>query len=170
MSLLKRFLFLSLLIILACSFFFPYKQVIAFYFEDSDRLIAFLPIDESQTFQIVYTHSIHFTDVVETYTIFKKELVLTELMYENFAVGMPSNAEGNEVFEQRGGKYVITNMNRRFQAIDLRIGQVRANHRLIYKGREIALGEKLGKGKWVRIVPTRMSLWQQLKGVNIIDE
>ncbi|NNU95423.1 DUF1850 domain-containing protein [Anoxybacillus sp. EFIL] len=170
MSLLKRFFFLPLFIILACLFFFPYKQVVAFYFEDSDRLIAFFPIAESQTFQIVYTHSIHFTDVVETYTIFEKELVLTELMYENFAVGMPSNAEGNEVFERKNGKYVITNMNRRFRTIDLRIGQVRANHRLIYKEKEVVLGEKIGYGKWVRIVPTRISLWQQLKGVNIIDE
>nr|WP_255706590.1 MULTISPECIES: DUF1850 domain-containing protein [Anoxybacillus] len=158
---------MPLFTVIAFVFFFPYKLVIAFYLEDSDKLIAFLPIHESPSFQIVYTHSIHLTDVVETYNITNEEFVLTELTYENFGIGMPADAEGDEVFEKRDGKYVITNMNRHFPAIHLRIGQVRANHRLVYEGKQIMLGEKIGQGVWVRIVPIRMSVWQQMKGVNI---
>lgn len=166
----KRFFILPLLLLfIAFVLFFPYKQTITFYFEDTNQLLLFLPLKESDTFQIEYTHSIHLSDVIETYKIENEKLVQTQLEYEDFAVGMPSNAEGNERFEKKDGTYVISNMERRFQAIDLRIGQVRANHKLIYDGEKYELAKRIGGGTWVRIIPARLSLWQQLKGVNISE-
>ncbi|MDQ0162522.1 DUF1850 domain-containing protein [Bacillus alveayuensis] len=161
------FFFLPLLSIIAFVLFFPFKQVIAFYYEDTNQLLAYLPIQEEKTFQIEYTHSIHLTDVVETYQRLQNELVLTELEYENFAIGMPANAEGNESFVKKDGKYYILNMNRRFSFIDLRIGQVRANHKVIVDGKKYKLANFIKAGTWVRIKPTKLNIWQQLKGVDI---
>ncbi|WP_243292012.1 DUF1850 domain-containing protein [Bacillus sp. FJAT-47783] len=166
----KRFFILPLLLLLiAFVFFFPYKQTIAFYFEDTNQLLLFLPLKESDTFQIEYTHSIHLSDVIETYKIENEKLVQTQLEYEDFAIGMPSNAEGNERFDKKNGKYVISNMDRHFQTLDLRIGQVRADHKLIYDEKKYKLTKWIDGGTWVRIIPARLNLWQQLKGVNISE-
>lgn len=165
----RRLFFLPLLLFIALVLFFPYKHSIAFYLEDTDQMLAFFPINESDEFQIVYTHSIHLTDVIESYKMIENKFIQTELQYENFAIGMPSSAEGNEVFEKKDGKYIISNMERHFPFIDLRIGQVRANHRLVYKGEAYVLSDEIGGGKWVRMVPARLNLWQQLKGVNISE-
>ncbi|WP_243385632.1 DUF1850 domain-containing protein [Bacillus kexueae] len=166
----KRFFFLPLLIIIiAFVFFFPYRHTLTFYYEDTDQMLAFLPVRELDSFKITYTHSIHLSEVSETFSIENDQLILTELEYSDFAIGMPSNAEGNEVFEKRDGKYVITNMERQFASIDLRIGQVRADHQLVYNGIHYKLADKIGGGKWVRVVPERLSLWHQLKGVNISE-
>lgn len=161
------FLMLPLLIIIAFVLFFPFKQVIAFYYEDTNQLLAYLPLAKNKSFQIKYTHSIHLTDVVETYEIEEDSIVLKQLEYENFAIGMPANAEGNETFVHKDGKYLITNMERVFPSIDLRIGQIRADHRLIYNEHVFTLSNSLNGGTWVRIQPMKLSIWQQLKGVNI---
>ena len=157
---------LSILLFGVFLFFFPYKQVVAFTYEDQGQLIAYLPIKD-KSFQIKYTHSIHLSDVIESYDVTEGEIMLTQLSYKDFAVGMPSNAEGDEVFEEKNGTYYIKNMTRSFSYIDMRIGQVRANHRLIYQKITYQLAHYIEPGTWVRITPKKLTLWQQLKGVNI---
>jgi len=156
-----------ILFIIALLFYYPSFKVIAFSYEDSEQLLAYLPLKEEKTFQLKYTHSIHLSDVIETYEATSKNIKLTTLEYEDFAVGMPSNAEGDEIFKVTNGKYQITNMKRIFPYIDLRIGQVRANHQLIYLNKTYTLSDYIKPGTWVRISLKRISLWQQLKGVNL---
>lgn len=151
-------LFFSMLL-----FFFPYKQVIAFTYQNQDRLLAYLPLKKEKSFQVQYTHSIHLSDVVESYRLSKNKIIQKELAYEDFAIGMPSNAEGKEVFQEENGIYYIKNMNRTFPFIDLRIGQVRANHRLIYENRTYTLSKSIEPGTWVRISERKLNLWQQWK-------
>jgi hypothetical protein len=158
---------IPLLLFIAFLFFYPYKQVVAFTYEDQEQVLVYLSVQQDKTFQIKYTHSIHLSDVLESYRLTDKQIILTELSYEDFAVGMPSNADGHEVFEEIDGTYYIRNMNRSFPFIDLRIGQVRANHRLIYQDQTYALSNYIMPGSWVRISPKKITLWQQLKGVNI---
>lgn len=159
--------FFSILLVSSFLFFLPYQPVIAFSFENTNQLLAYLPIQTSRSFQIQYTHSIHLTDVIETYQLKDEQMVQTELQYENFAIGMPSNAEGEEIFIKQNGKYFIKNMNRSFPFIDVRIGQVKAEHQLHYEKQVYRLADYVSPGTWVRIQPKRLSLWQQMKGVKI---
>jgi len=156
-----------LLLLITVLVFIPFKQTLAFTFEDEEKLLAYLPFEKKNSFQIKYTHSIHLSDVIETYTLTEKQIILTELSYKDFAIGMPANAEGDEVFEEKNGTYYITNMNRNFPFIDLRLGQVRADHRIIYKNHTYKLSNFIKPGTWVRMSPEKMSLWELLKGVNI---
>lgn len=95
-------------------FFIPIKQTVVFEYQNKGKVIVF-PVKENRTFKIKYTHSIHLTDVVESYTITGDgSIKLFELMYEDFAIGMPENASDGETFEQKNGKYYIKNMNRVF--------------------------------------------------------
>ncbi len=156
-----------LLLLITLLVFIPFKQTLVFTYENEEKLLAYLPFEKDHSFQIKYTHSIHLSDVIETYTLTKKQIILTELSYKDFAIGMPSNAEGDEVFEEKNGTYYIKNMNRAFPFIDLRLGQVRADHRIIYKDHTYTLSNFIKPGTWVRMSSKKMSLWELLKGVNI---
>ncbi|MCP3764391.1 DUF1850 domain-containing protein [Domibacillus sp. A3M-37] len=164
----KRFVVLCILLLLiAFLFYFPYKQVIAVTYQNQEQLLAYVLLKKNETFQIKYTHSIHLSDVVDSYRLSKEQIIQTELAYKDFAVGMPSNAEGNEVFEEQDGTYYIKNMNRQFPFIDLRIGQVKANHRLIYQDHVYTLAESIKPGSWVRISAKKITLWQQWSGMEL---
>lgn len=168
----RRIIILLLLIFLsiAIMIFIPNKQALVFEYQNTGKVLAYIPFSKETNFKIKYTHSIHLSDVVESYTVTKKKKIKQyELMYEDFAIGMPENASDGEIFEQKDGKYYIKNMNRIFPLFDLRIGKVRANHRVIYKNQEYPLVDYIEAGTWVRIKIEKLSLFQQLKGVNILE-
>lgn len=169
----KRKLAIGLFLILSSitiMLFIPFRQGLAFEYQDSGELLAYILFSKDEKFQIKYTHSIHLTDVVESYQLVKNDQIKQyELMYEDFSIGMPENAGEGEVFQQKNGKYYLKNMNRIFPFFDLRVGQVRANHTVIYKQVEYPLSHYVQPGTWVRIKIERLNLFQLLKGVNILE-
>ncbi|WP_408008704.1 DUF1850 domain-containing protein [Pseudalkalibacillus sp. A8] len=148
--------------------FIPYGNVLTITFENTGNVMAYVNVDKDTRFHIKYIHSVHRTPVKETYEINdKKEIVQTELEYENFAIGMPSNATGEEKFIEKDGTYYITNMNRIFPAIDIRIGRVIANHTLVMDQEEFPLDQAVAPGSWIRLNVQPINLWQRLKGDEI---
>ncbi|MCM3707082.1 MULTISPECIES: DUF1850 domain-containing protein [Cytobacillus] len=164
---------LSLVILIAITiaiiFFIPIKQAVVFEYQNKGNVIAYFPLNEGSVFKIKYTHSIHLSDVVESYTITEDgNINLFELVYEDFSIGMPENASEGEIFEQKDGKYYIKNMKRVLPSFDLRLGKVRANHRLIFKDKEYVLSNYIEPGTWVRIKAKKINLFEGVKGVNIL--
>ncbi|OQP07497.1 hypothetical protein B1690_02910 [Geobacillus sp. 46C-IIa] len=162
----KRVVAISVLLAAAAVFFLPFRQVVAF--EKEGRVAAYIPISQGDTFAIRYTHSIHRSDVEETYQVMADGTIeQIALTYEDTAVGMPANAAPGETFTFRNGKYYITGMERKFPSILLSIGRVVANHRVVYKGKTVALKTVIPPGSIVRIKVARLSLVQCWKGVNL---
>ncbi|MFE8697844.1 DUF1850 domain-containing protein [Cytobacillus sp. FJAT-53684] len=165
-----RFLVPLIIITIAILAFIPLKQALVFQYEHSGKVLAYIPMHEDSQFKIKYTHSIHLSDVVESYVITKDHQIKQyELMYEDFAIGMPENAADGEQFVHKDGKYFIKNMNRVFPLIDLRLGKVRANHTAIFKGIEYPLSRYIEPGTLIRIKIEKLSVIEQLKGVNILE-
>ncbi len=153
-----------------CILFIPTKEALVFQYQNSGKVLAYIPLSEGDQFQMKYTHSIHLSDVVESYVVTKdQEIKQFELMYEDFAIGMPENASEGETFEHSDGKYYLKNMDKIFPSFDLRIGKVRANHTLIVGKNEYPLSHYMEPGTWVRLKIERINLWQQWKGVNILE-
>ncbi|MEQ2525775.1 DUF1850 domain-containing protein [Bacillaceae bacterium CLA-AA-H227] len=151
--------------------FIPIKEALVFEFQNTEKVLAYLPLKKEQAFKIKYTHSIHLSDVVESYQITSDgQIKQYELMFEDFAVGMPSEAAEGELFEEKDGVYYIRNMNRVFPHFDLRTGKVRANHTVIFNGTEYPLSNDIEPGTWVRVKFEKINLLQQLKGANILDK
>lgn len=158
----------ALIIILAL---IPFKQALVFEYQNTKKILAYILMSEEKKFKIKYTHSIHLSDVVESYIVTKDgQIQQYELMYEDYAIGMPSNASEGEIFEQKDGKYYIKNMKLVFPFFNLRIGQVVANHTVIYKNGEYALSDYMEPGTSVRIKIAKLNFFQQLKGVNILEQ
>ncbi|WP_028781908.1 DUF1850 domain-containing protein [Thalassobacillus devorans] len=147
--------------------FYPYQYVLALHTQDKGKPSLFLPVEEGDHFQIKFTHSIHLSDVIEEYEIKNKKLIPVQLIYEDTAVGMPSNAGEGETFEVKNGKYYITGLKGEHKSINLSVGQVKAKHTILFKDRSYLLKEYVGGGTIVRIQPLYINNWELLRGVNL---
>lgn len=155
----KTFLLLLIVILLFFIFspFFPYLIII----DGKNNTIlysrSFLLENE---FMIRYIHSIHLTPVEELYTVKDNTIILNELHYDTYSVGMPSELNYGEKFNIKNGRFVISNMNRVFSNINLRTGQVISNHTLIFNKDKIELNKITSPGSWIRF---------EVRKCNIID-
>ncbi|SDM40233.1 DUF1850 domain-containing protein [Sediminibacillus halophilus] len=170
MPLKKGWLFIVSIFLLAATavlLFYPYRYILALQDPFTDEILAYLPVNDTDHFQIKFTHSVHLSDVIEEYEINQETIYPYQLIYEDTAIGMPSNAGEGETFEMKDGKYYISNLQGSLSEINLAVGQVRANHKIIYQNQSYLLKDYVGAGTSITITPTHESNWHLLKGVNI---
>ena len=159
-------------IVLGCHLLFvPLHTALVFYHENTDHITAFLPVKVDDTFQIVFKHSIHLTDVTEKYRVTKDlQIEQYEFVYEHFGIGMPSNAEEGEEFVYEDGKYYIKNMSRKFPSLNIRNGKTVSEHRLIWGDeaeKVVSFNRYFDSGAWFTVKVTRLTGWQYFKEVEI---
>ncbi|MFD1851975.1 DUF1850 domain-containing protein [Oceanobacillus bengalensis] len=162
------------LLLLLILLFVPFRTALVFYKENTSTVEALLPIKQGETFQIIFKHSIHLTDVVEKYKITSDlNIQQYEFVYEEFGIGMPSNAEEGETFEYIDGKYYIKNMSNIFPTMNIRNGKTVSEHRLVWGTEEneeahmVWFNDYFEPGAWFTVKVERLSLWDYLKGVKI---
>ncbi|CAM4055994.1 DUF1850 domain-containing protein [Lederbergia lenta] len=157
-------------ILLLCIMFIPFRSSIVIEDGNTGKVLAYFPLQQTdRIFHIKYTHSIHLTDVKETYQVLEDGTIQqNELMYEDTAIGMPSNAEYGETFEIKNGKYYIRNMARDFSNIHMRTAQVVGEHHLEVNNNDFLFSSIVDPGSLVTIRERKLALWQIWKGVNII--
>src|SRR5699024_3493731 len=94
-----------LFVILPSLLFTPICVALSFYTQHTKHLEAYLPVNKKDTFQIILTHSIHISDDLEIYEVTAdNRMKQSEIMFEQFGIGMPSNAEEGETFVYADGK------------------------------------------------------------------
>ncbi|AYC29044.1 DUF1850 domain-containing protein [Paenisporosarcina cavernae] len=146
----------------------PYKWSFVFYEQRNTSPIAYLPLENDESFQIRYTHSIHLSDVLETYLITKeKDIRVYGVEYEDFAIGMPSNAGEGETFVEKDGKYVITGMKTVIPSFDILVGDVDRDLYFLYNGYEHNMKDFLVRGNTYTLQLDKLSLFDQWKGENM---
>ncbi|WP_167577998.1 DUF1850 domain-containing protein [Ammoniphilus sp. YIM 78166] len=124
-----------------------------------------VPMELEDSFGIEFVHSIHKTPVIEEYYIDEQlDIVLDQVIYESYGVGMPSTIEPGQTYKQENGKYIISNIQRRLKFIDLAIGQMVANHQLKIHNRKVPFSQINPPGSWVRIQVKNVSLLTIWKG------
>lgn len=153
----------------------PTQKGLVFYKENTEHIAAYLPVSAGQTFQITFTHSIHLTDVVEKYKITDEDQIEQfEIVYEEFGIGMPSNADEGESFVYEDGKYHIKNLENVFPSMNIRNGKTVSEHRLDWKDKkgnkhQVLFNDYFGQGAWFKVEVTKLSLFQTWKEVKIHD-
>lgn len=157
-------------------FLVPFQTALVFYDGNTTNISSFLPMKKGETFQIIFKHSIHLTDVIEKYKITNDlKIKQYEFVYEEFGIGMPSNAEEGQTFVYEDGKYYIKNMNNVFPSINVRNGKVVSENRLVWGTEEkenehmVWFNDFFEPGAWYTIKVERLSLWEYLKGVKISE-
>ena len=65
--------------------------------------VYYVPLKNTNSFQIRYVHSIHLTDVIESYEVTADQKIrLLSMQYEDLAIGLPGYAEEGETFSVTG--------------------------------------------------------------------
>ena len=168
----RRVLFavLTLILIISAIALFPMKKSYVFIDNKTEKLAGFLPLEETD-FQIKYIHSIHLSEVLESYKVLPDNtLKLVELEYEDFNIGMPSNAGEGETFVEKDGKYFIKNMKRELADFRLFVGDVDAGLYFLTDEKEFDLKKTLDRGNSYTFRVQRLSAFQQLKGVKLDEQ
>lgn len=163
-------IFILLVGTLLLIFNIPLYSVLSIEQEDTGKVLAFGNRKQMENFEIHYIHSIHKTPVLESYEIQGHKIVQQQIMYEQFAVGMPSNVEGEGKFIERNGHYIITDMGREFPYLDIRIAQVMPEHGIIIHNQLILFASFAKPGSWIRMKERKISMWQMMKGVDILEQ
>lgn len=117
-----------------------------------------LPTYAGDTFGLRFTHSVHRTPVWENFTVNRvSQMTLMSSEYQSYGVGMPSlSSEGT--FTQQGDRFVLTNLNRKFAEIPLRVGP-EAKLCLFHGDRQFPIYEWLNPGSLVHVRIKYDYLW-----------
>lgn len=130
----------------------------------SNQVLWSATIKEEATFGIRWTHSIHRSTIEEHYRILSDQIVLSEMSFHDYGIGMENELAPGEELIMEDGRFRIRNMHRSFPAIHLFIGQVRANHTLLFAGQEIPLGLIDKPGEAITIQTEKRSILSELGG------
>ncbi|HZG15638.1 MAG TPA: DUF1850 domain-containing protein [Candidatus Bathyarchaeia archaeon] len=130
----------------------------------SQQIVWSHPIKDGDSFAIRWIHSIHGTPIVEYYLINQQQIQLHEMTFKEYGIGMESQLAPGEQLLIENGDFRVVNMNRLFPALHLFIGQVRANHTLLFQGKEIPFRTLDKPGSAVTIQVEKQSTWVKMGG------
>lgn len=143
----------------------------AFVFEEvrsEDPAIHYIRQTEDMRFIIRYTHSIHLSDVVETYEVTAdRRLRLLRMEYEDLAIGMPGHAEEGETFTEKDGRYTLEYEDRVLDSFVLFVADIDADLEFRYGSAAYDLKEQLERGTSYRFEVRKLTLLELLKGVKM---
>ena len=149
--------------------FLPYERSITFTETRTEQpVLYYLPLNRDFNFQMVFTHSIHLTDVIESYEVLpNNELQLLSMQYEDVAIGMPSSAEEGQTLTYENGQYTLRYQDAKLKDFTLHIGDVDYKLNLQHNDEVIALKEKLTRGKSYVVKVKKLSFYQKMKGAEL---
>src|SRR5690625_1022072 len=129
----KKWLGITILIIIFSTLLFiPFISTLVFYEENTDNIAAYIPLKSGETFQIIFVHSIHLTDVTEKYELTKdKQIKQSEMIFSDFGIGMPYEVKEHEEIFYEDGFYHLINMDNRFDSMKIRNDKTVSKHRLL---------------------------------------
>ena len=170
----KRWLlvFSIIIIITGVLLFVPFKSVLVFLDENTDDVVAYVPLKSGDTFQIIFVHSIHLTDVTEKYELTKdSQIKQYEMIFSDFGIGMPYEVKDHEEIFYEDGFYHVLKMNNRFDSLKIRNGKTVSEHRFIWKEKEkkeqkIDFNNYFKPGAWFTVKSDKLSMldiWKEVK-------
>ncbi len=125
-------------------------------------------VEEEPYFQITFTHSIHLSNVVETYKVSSTyEIVPFSMSYSDVAVGMPGYAEEGQTLIYEDGIYTLYYEKTVLPNFTLYIGDVDYPLHFVYKGKTYDLKENLQRGKSYLVEIKKISFYEKMKGVEL---
>ncbi|MFS0784998.1 DUF1850 domain-containing protein [Shouchella sp. 1P09AA] len=152
--------------------FIPYQSALTFSTQRSNELIAYTPMSKGDSFQIIYTHSIHLTDVEESYRVTVEGYIQQhEMSFDEFGIGMPSSATDDQELVVEEGRYHLKNMNITHPSLPIRIADIVPEQRLVWNdgNQQIWFKDYFVPRSYITIEIKSLNIWQVLKGVELSE-
>lgn len=162
----KKLLVVGIVLLALSSLFVPAIQVFSFEETRTETPTTYyLKVGKEKDFQIVFTHSIHLTDVIESYRVRKDERIqLVSMQYSDVAIGMPAHAEEGQTLIYEDGIYTLKYDNHKLKEFTLYIGAVDYDLKFKYTTQLFNLKEQLQKGQSYKFSIKRISIFEYMKG------
>lgn len=168
----KRFVVSIVFICCVAAIFIPFQKALVFTEtrnEQSD--LSYLLLNSGNDFQIVFTHSIHLSDVIESYRVLtSNEFQLISMEYSDVAIGMPGYAEEGQTLTYEDGVYTLRYDDAKLPHFTLHIGAVQHKLILRYGDKKYDLKNNLVTGKSYFTEIRKISFYEKMKGVKLNDE
>ncbi|AOT72583.1 DUF1850 domain-containing protein [Geosporobacter ferrireducens] len=120
------------------------------------------PLDQ---FSIQWIHSVSKQPVTETYQIHEDlHIGILEMIFNENGPNLPAGPEGGTKWEIKDGYFRVYNYDLVFDRVPVRIGQVIANHTLIYKQKELPLKDISRPGGLVYIQIRKATIIKMIIG------
>ena len=121
-------------------------------------------------FTVKWIHSVSKQPVLETYEIQEDlRIKIHEMIFNENGPNLPAGPEQGTKWEIKDGKFRVYNYSLVFDEVPVRIGQVVADHTLIYDNIVLPLKEVSRPGGFVRIRAVKTSFVKYLFGGIIYD-
>lgn len=171
MKLHKKLGIIILISVVSLTFFFPFKQAFVFTETRTEDIVFFyIPVEEERDFQVKFTHSIHKSDVIESYKITEDaKIQLVSMVYEDLAIGMPGYAEEGQTLEEKDGIYTLSYDDEVINSFTLLVANIDMDLIFKYKYKDYNLKRLLERSKSYEFEVKNMSLYEQWKGVKMND-
>ncbi len=168
----KRLVLLICTILLIILLFYPMYRVISFTeMRTNEPNFYYIVVGKEKRFDIRFTHSIHLTDVLESYEITNgTQIRLVSMEYEDVAVGMPAYAEKDQLLTYSDGKYKLEYKDKVLNNFTLYIGDINYDLFLNYQEEEYNLKKWLNRGNSYLLEVKNISLYDKLKGESIAND
>lgn len=150
----------------------PYERTITFVETRSESpTIYYKQLEDSDEFQIIYTHSIHLTDVYENYVALPSNAIqLLSMEYSDVAIGMPGYAEEGQTLHYENGIYKLQYDDAKVNNFVLHIGNVDYRLDLQHKNETVELKKNLTRGKSYDVQIQKLSFYEKMKGVELNEQ
>jgi len=141
--------FTIILLLLLC------RQRVFIVFDQNENVVKYIrKVNIGDRLEFKYIHSVSKTPITETLEIQNGILALNKVEYvDQGGAGMPEFPRGSEIFEFKDGKYIISNFDRKFEQIPIRV-QLKYKDELILNNENIKLYQIIENNK-VALIETK---------------
>ena len=130
--------------------------------------IHFVTLKKQHSFHLIFTHTIHLTDVIERYRVLESnEIQLVSMQYSDVSIGMPAYAEEDQTLTYENGVYTLKYDEAVLNDFILHIGDVDKKLDFHYNEKSFDLKEELDRGKSYVFEVKKISLFEKVKGVKL---
>lgn len=161
-------IFVSFLLFAILISFYPIQTLEVYIVDQGSReneVILEVPIKVNDEFSVKWTHSVSKRPVIETYRINEKlEIDTQEMIFDTFSANLPATPDYETKWEYHEEYIRVYNFDRKYEALPIVIGEVIANHRLLFKGKKYTLKELYKPGGFVKVRVNKKSLYHYLIG------
>lgn len=126
--------------------------------EDTNRLIAVYPMNESDEFSVTFIHSVNNSPVTDVYEIRGSKIFVIRTIYYSFGAGVQTEIEEGQTLEYgKDGSMIVSGFERQMDNLSYIVGTV-SDHILKINSRTISLRELCGRNATVSFSSERRVL------------
>lgn len=128
----------------------------------TQRVLRVMPIEDGETFQLRFTHSLNLSDVTDTIEWTGQELICRSTLFTTYGAGIPDLPDGiGKSFSVTKDGFVLSGIDKPEKEIRVLLQTV-PNHRLTYRNQTVSLLDLYGSGTLLSLCVHRVSLLDRI--------